>query len=557
MKLILFFFIAFLLGTTIIGTYSINQVYEKTVKTAQNKVKSDLALGRALLNERYPGEWSLQNGELYKGNQIMNNRFDLVDEMGQLTGSTFTIFQGNIRIATNVKKADGSRAIGTTASKEVETFVLDKGKRYVGEANVVGTINQTAYEPIKDKSGNIIGIWYAGVPNTPYAQLAKEVRNNIILFIIIELLIGIIVFWTIITRFVRPLLSIIDSVKLIAKGDLKVEPIKVQTKDEIANLGKSVNEMVVNMRSLILQVNTTAQQVAASSEELHINTEQTSQATEHIASTMEQVAAGADNQMKSVNEMTALLFQSMNNLSQVVQHNEQVTLYSENALEKTSIGLMAIEHAENQMESIHTKVETLASVVDELGSRSSEIGNITKVITALANQTNLLALNAAIEAARAGEYGSGFAVVSEEVRKLAEQSAESAQQISQLISHIQNETTKAEEAMDTVSSEVVQGTRTVKEAGFSFNQIQLTVNDVTTKVEEVSATLKQTLAESEKIMSSMDVISTIVEETVSGIKRTSTSTEEQMASMEENASSANYLAEMADELQGQIKRFTI
>ena len=486
MKLILFFSIAFLLGTSIIGTYSIAQVYEKTVGTARHKVKSDLALGRALLNERYPGEWSIQNGSLYKGNQVMNNNFDIVDEIGKLTGGTVTIFQGNTRITTNVKKDDGSRAIGTTVSKEVEKVVLGTGKSYVGEAEVVGTMNQTAYEPIKNKNGEIIGIWYVGVPNTPYEELAKEVRNNIILFITIELLIGVIVFGLLLTKFVRPLLSIVETVSRISKGDLNVETIQVKTKDEIGKLGSSVNEMKGNLRSLISQIDETAQQVAASSDELHVSTEQTNSATEHIAATIEQVAAGAAQEIKSVNEMASLLTHTSDQLSQVVQHNGQVALYSENALEKTDKGLLAIGHAENQMESINQKVDSLALVVKKLGDRSNEIGTITEVITSIADQTNLLALNAAIEAARAGEHGRGFAIVSEEVRKLAEQSAESAQQISQLISHIQDETKIAVESMESVSTEVVQGTDAVNEAGQSFSQIQLTVNDVTMKVEEVS-----------------------------------------------------------------------
>ena len=557
MKLVLFFSIAFLLGTSIVGTYSITQVYDKTVKTAQHKVKSDLALGRALLNERYPGEWSLQNDELYKGNQVMNNNFDIVDEIGELTGSTVTIFQGNTRISTNVKKDDGSRAIGTTVSKEVENVVLKKGEMYIGAANVVGTINQAAYEPIKDKNGDIIGIWYVGVPNTPYEQLANEVRNNIILFIVVELLIGVILFWIIVTRSVRSLLSIVEAVNRLSKGDLKVEKIKVKTKDEIAKLGISVNKLIDSLRSLIIQLNGTAEKVAVSSDELSSITEQNNQAVEHIASTMEEVAVGAENEVKSVDEIVSLINQSNNNLSQVVQKNEKVSLHAENALEKTDVGLLAIEHAENQMESIYKNVDSLALVVEGLGKRSFEIGAITEVITAIANQTNLLSLNAAIEAARAGEHGRGFAVVSDEVRKLAEKSAQSAQQISQLITLIQEQTKKAVKSMEKVSIEVAQGTSAVNEAGKSFNQIQATVNDVTLKVEEVAITLKQTIEGSENIISSMDAISKIVEETAMGTESVSASIEEQMASMEEVASSANSLAGMADELQNQVKRFKI
>lgn len=556
-KLILFFSISFLLGTAVIGTYAIFQVYEKTIETANHKVRGDSALGMAVINERYPGQWKIKDGQLYKGDQLMSNNFKIVDEIGDMTGSNVTIFMGDTRVATNVKLEDNSRAVGTTVSKAVEEAVLEKDETFQGEAEVVGVINQSIYTPIKNGSGETIGIWFTGVPNTPYEASAAEVRNNIIAVVIIMMVIGIILSWQLISRGVRPLITAAESVNQIAQGNLQIEPIKVRSKDEIGLLGNSVNTMAHNLRELIQQMDGAAEKVAVSSEELSAIAEQNSQASEQIAATMEKVSIGAEQQAQSVESMTLLLKQTNKNLSLVSDHNEQLAQYSADSTEKTKVGQVAIRHAEQQIDHIHAYVDSLADVVDGLGKRSKEIGKITEVITALADQTNLLALNAAIEAARAGEHGRGFAVVSEEVRRLAEQSADSANQIAQLIASIQTETTKAVESMKKVTAEVTQGKEAVSEAGQSFAVIRETTNGVTEKVEDVSRQLNEAIEKAAEIMSSFEGISTTAEQTANIAETIFTSVEEQKASAEEIAASVNTLAEMGSDLQKQIQKFNL
>jgi methyl-accepting chemotaxis protein len=162
-----------------VGLITAVTVYNKVITTAHEKLKGDLAMGSALVNEKHPGEWSIREGKLFKGETQMNENFTIVDTIGSFTSDTVTIFQGDTRIATNVKDASGNRAVGTKASAAVVDATLMKGQTYIGKANVAGTWNQTAYEPVKDSQGKIVGMFYVGVPNIQYDKAVKDIMMTV------------------------------------------------------------------------------------------------------------------------------------------------------------------------------------------------------------------------------------------------------------------------------------------------------------------------------------------------------------------------------------------
>lgn len=155
------------------------------------KLASDHALGYELLDQVYPGDWSVIDGKLYKGNQLINDDTRLVDKIRERTGSAATIFLGDIRIATNVLKPDGKRAVGTKVSPEVEERVLKGGSDFIGKAVVVGKVCETKYSPIKDKNGNIIGMWFVGVHKDYVKNKMTAFNTTLFLFTLIMVVIGI------------------------------------------------------------------------------------------------------------------------------------------------------------------------------------------------------------------------------------------------------------------------------------------------------------------------------------------------------------------------------
>lgn len=234
-----------------------------------------------------------------------------------------------------------------------------------------------------------------------------------------------------------------------------------------------------------------------------------------------------------------------------------VTVVSTKAAAAAQHGEKAIESAISQMSSIEKTVMDSASVVIKLGDRSKEIGQIVSAISAIAGQTNLLALNAAIEAARAGEQGRGFAVVAEEVRKLAEQSQEASQQITNLITEIQVDTDKAVLAMEAGTREVKIGTEVVTTASSSFMEIISSIDQVSTQINTVSSAVRQMAGGSQEIVSVIKKIEDVTKNTADQAQMVSAASQEQSAAMEEIAASSQTLAKLAQNLQGEIAKFTI
>jgi methyl-accepting chemotaxis protein len=357
-------------------------------------------------------------------------------------------------------------------------------------------------------------------------------------------------------RFVAPIAIINDYLEKMTEGDLSVR-VPVESVKELRPIALCMNEMAKTWGEVMAHMKRHSDEMTLFAEQLSHNTEQTTKATEQIATTMENIVSHSDQQAKMTKETSYSMNEISSSLLQVAANTEQVTTNAGEMLMKAAAGKQSIEKMEEQMRFIHEHVQLLGQIIKGLGERSTEIGQITQVITGISSQTNLLALNAAIEAARAGEQGKGFAVVADEVRKLAEQSAQSAQQITKLIDDIQQETDKAIGSMDVVADEVSQGLHVVQTAGLSFEQIRQSINGVNEQIEGVSVVIRQMTQSAQNVASAIEHMAEIVEQSSAGSSHISAATQEQMASMEEIASSASALNEMAGEMQNLLGKFRV
>jgi len=227
---------------------------DRAILATDTKAKSDLATGEAIINLMYPGPWEARDGILYKGGVKISNNFKPVDEIAEMTGDTVTIFLGETRVSTTVREENGERAVGTKVSDVVATRVLKHGQVYLGEANVVGELYRTAYKPLRDANGKIIGMFYVGISK----KLSNQLIHNSLLtigFISIGLTLAVALgAWYFTQRaIIGPLKRLTEETRGIAVGN-PVHKVEVTSHNEIGELAIAFNQMVDGLQRLAVQI---------------------------------------------------------------------------------------------------------------------------------------------------------------------------------------------------------------------------------------------------------------------------------------------------------------
>ncbi len=396
----------------------------------------------------------------------------------------------------------------------------------------------------------------------------------------------------------------------ISEGDLTVQVQPVSEKDV---LGQFFAKMITKLRQQVDQLQTSALSLKAAASQLAAASSQAGQATSQIAATVQQVAAGVGQQSESVSRTANVMDQMAHTIdgvargaqeqaqaaaratqlsAQLHQAIQQVAAIarsvSEGAAAASQVaahGQETVRHTIEGMQSIREKVDLSAEKIAEMSNRSNQIGVIVETIEDIASQTNLLALNAAIEAARAGEHGKGFAVVADEVRKLAERSANATREIGGLIKAIQTSVSETVNAMLQSAQEVEKGVESAGEAGNALQQILQTVEQVNQQaqqaaraavemekaanemiaavdsvsavIEENTAATEQMSASSSEVTMSIETIASVSEQNSAAIEEVSASAEEMSAQVEEVSASAHSLSEMAELLEKVVVQFKV
>lgn len=355
----------------------------------------------------------------------------------------------------------------------------------------------------------------------------------------------------------NPIKEVVQKITVMADGDMSQPPLQQKTQDEIGLLVQSTNSMNDRLHGVLSSIHDVSENVAASSEELAQSAHGVKDGAEQIAMTMSDLAEGSESQASSAGDLAHMMENFKVNVQQATDEGTTMVKHSQEVLQLTETGQSLMNASTQQMFAIDRIVQEAVSKVEGLNSQSQEISKLVVVIDGIANQTNLLALNAAIEAARAGEQGKGFAVVADEVRKLAEQVSLSVTDISSIVTRIQSETTNVTTSLQTGYDEVKKGTAQITDTGETFDNIAAAVNRMSTNLQGITENLQGIATTTEHINRSIDDIAAITEESAAGVEQTTATIEETVGTMEEISNSTEQLATMAENLNTQVQQFKL
>lgn len=383
-----------------------------------------------------------------------------------------------------------------------------------------------------------------------------SIKYFVMSFVLVVFVLVLYVFAAFYVSIMNAIRTLSTSAHEVATGNLLIR-IPVQTRDEMRDVATAFNSMMEAVKLVINSSKLTAEQVSVTSDKLVSIADQTSKANQQLALSIQESVKGADHQLSRTEESSDAINEMSHDIQRIADSTHEVSELSQTASRSAADGNKAIDKVVYQMGKIEDSVQLTAENMQELHARSKQVHQIVEVIKVIAGQTNLLALNAAIEAARVGEFGRGFTVVADETRKLAEQTAKSAEEIYDLIQQIQEASVNSVQSMDDVIQDVQRGRTVVQETNDSFQHIIASSHEIAGQIQEISSSSELMASSSEQVAATISEISAVTRDSYEQFQAISELSTTQVVVMQELGEQAHLLNQMSQSLREQIGRFTL
>lgn len=571
-RLIINFTVMFIVVSIVLSGIGYWQVYNG-MSALEDNLLNDKLIGDVssvkLYLDKYFGKVTLGEGTLIDDSgKSIEDRFEMVDLAKEHLGDSVTVFakEGDdfIRVITNIYKPDGSRAVGTNLGKDSKAFSsISAGKAYTGKAEILGNPYYTAYDPILDEQGNVIGILFVGISmvdaqNQIQAHLTG-VRDMFILIMLVVIVLAGCGSFIIGRKIVKPISQAVAHTQEIADLNISRDVAEqfLKRKDEIGNLGRAIQSIENNLRGIIGQTTGASELMAASAQELTATAQRAAFSAADVSRTIEEIAKGATDQA----ENTSVGSDNLMELGAIIEKNQEdlevLNEVSSKVSDLVQSGLTVILELTQKTDQSSQATHEVYNSILKTNESSKKINEASNLISSIAQQTNLLALNAAIEAARAGESGRGFAVVAEEIRKLAEQSSHSTKIIDEIVNTLQGDSSLAVLTMENVETIIEDQARNVQITEMKYKEIAQAIQRVVSAVMKLNAAGIEMDSKKSDVLDTIQNLSAVAQENAACTQEASAAMVEQSASIEDIAKATEGLTEIAMELQDTVRKFNL
>lgn len=503
------------------------------------------------------GDYHSDGTNLYKGNYNLNSNNQTIDDFKKKTNVDVTVFWKKTRMVTSAIDKDGKRVTGTAIPDSVYDKVMQDGKYFSDNVDIEGTEYYGYYETLKNADGSSQAIIFTGMPSSDVKAIYKKRLVNTTVFMIIITLMACALLAVVITFIVKAITKVIGHLDEVADGklDFKISEKLLQRSDEIGNIARSVHTLIGGLASIVVNIHHSTGELAEFKDDFQKKFETINNSISNVNVAVDEIANGATSQAdetqkvsSQINDMGDAITKTSQNVDSLTQSTEQMKEHNEQ-LDTTIQELMAISDRNK---------ESLAAVYNQTNETNQSvmhIGNAVDMITDIAGQTNLLSLNASIEAARAGEYGKGFAVVADQIRQLADQSANTAKEIGEIVAELIENSNTSVETMGVVRQEMTGQYEKLNTTKDIFEHLNEEVNNVVTAIESISTEVESLDRLKGEVLGSAESLAAIAQENAASTEETSASMVELGEIVNDCNTKTKQLVDIADSMEENVHKF--